>query len=122
MAENATEKTKSEERIERLQQINTSMQQMFVEKMEKANIEHESHVQMLKIQIAQLNTEIAKSKVVGLPGMSKQPVTAAATAAAADDGGVEDFDDDKEIAKVTGQKFEQKVKELLKVQTELEVN
>ena len=55
--------------------------------------------------------------------MAKQPAATAATSAVVeDDGGVEDFDDDKEIAKVTGQKFEQKVKELLKVQTELEVH
>ena len=57
----ASEKaTKAEERIERLQQINASMQQMFVEKMEKANLEHDLQVQRLKIEIAQLNTEIAK--------------------------------------------------------------
>ena len=37
-----------------------------------------------------------------------------------DGAALEDFDDDKEIAKVTEQKFEQKVKELLKTQTELE--
>ena len=38
-----------------------------------------------------------------------------------DGAALEDFDDDKEIAKVTEQKFEQKVKELLKTQTELEI-
>jgi len=35
---------------------------MFVENSEKAKIEHDSLVQALKLEIAQLNTEIAKQK------------------------------------------------------------
>lgn len=111
MAESVTEKVKTEERIERLQTINSSMQQMFVTNMEKAKIESDSQMSQLKIQVAQLNTELAKEKT----GLGGQTETQATTE------GLEDFDDAVEIAKVTEQKFELKVKELLKVQTQLEV-
>lgn len=88
---------------------------MFVENSEKAQLEHSNQVQLLKLEIAQLNSQIAKGKT----SLSvKTPGAAAASASAA--GELEDFDDDREIAKVTEQKFEQKVKELLKVQTDLE--
>ena len=49
VAESVTEKAKTDERIERLQSINMSMQQMFDTNLEKAKIESDGQMQQMKI-------------------------------------------------------------------------
>ena len=56
----ASEKTQYEERINRLQSINDSMQQIFDANLEKAKIEQEAQIKQLKLEIASLNTQMAK--------------------------------------------------------------
>ena len=75
---------------------------MFDTNLEKAKQESDNKIQQLKIEIAQLQTELAKQKT----GLTETQATA---------DSVEDFDDEKEIAKVREQRLDLKVKELLKV-------
>jgi len=59
-AEVEAEKVQTAERIERLQSINSSMQQVFDEKADKIKLESDNERQKLKLEIAKLNTQIAK--------------------------------------------------------------
>ena len=95
---------KTDERIERLQAINTSMQQMYDSSSAKLKQEHENEVKKLNIQIASLNTELAKHKI----NLSSTSTVA------------ENVETMQETVKLTEQRFEEKVKELVTVQAELE--
>ena len=56
LAEANAEKATTDERIQRLQSINSSMQQVFDEKADKIKLEADAERQKLKLEIAQLNT------------------------------------------------------------------
>ena len=60
VTEAEVDKAQTDERIKRLQSINASMQQVFDEKADKIKLEADAERQKLKLEIAQLNTQVAK--------------------------------------------------------------
>ena len=105
IAENEADKEKTDSRIQRLQEINNSMSLMFESEKEKARVESDSKLNALKLEIAKLNTDLSKQKI--------QMSSASNT--------VESIEDMKETVKLTEQKFEEKVKHILRLQTDIEV-
>ena len=105
IAENEADKEKTDSRIQRLQEINNSMSLMFESEKEKARVESDSKLNALKLEIAKLNTDLSKQKI--------QMSSASNT--------VESIEDMKETVRVTEQRFEEKVKHILRLQTDIEV-
>ena len=105
IAENEADKEKTDSRIQRLQEINNSMSLMFESEKEKARVESDSKLNALKLEIAKLNTDLSKQKI--------QMSSASNT--------VESIEDMKETVKVTEERFEEKVKHILRLQTDIEV-
>ena len=105
IAENEADKEKTDLRIQRLQEINNSMSLMFESEKEKARVESDSKLNALKLEIAKLNTDLSKQKI--------QMSSASNT--------VESIEDMKETVKVTEERFEEKVKHILRLQTDIEV-